>query len=424
MSQKETQKVDEKPAASPVEAANASANSFTAKLVKVVLGVQTWTIIGAIAIALLLGALIVAFSDEEVITALGYVFAQPSDFFTAFGNSISTFFYSLFVGAIFDPTGSGLAALFPITETLTNSVPLILAGLSVGVAFRAGLFNIGAQGQLMMGALVGGVMGFVLQLPPVIHLLFCMIMAIVGGFIWGAIPGILKAKTGANEVIVTIMLNTVASLLLGWFMTWPSLIKGTITSRSKELLETSLYPEILPFIPNSRLHFGFIVALLAAVFVWWLLERSTFGFELRAAGANPEAAKTAGINVPRVTFLTMAIAGALSGLAATGPVLGTGGVVTNSVAGSYGFDAITVALLGKSKPAGVVGAGILFGALAAAKSVMQVNNIPVDIVSITQAMIVLLIAASEAFHYYNAKKKAHKAVAAEKAKDAKKEVAA
>lgn len=405
-----TPKDDQADTKDTLSQANDSANKATSKFIKLIFGIDTWTIIGSIFIALLLGALVVAFSSAEVTATIGYLFARPSDFFAAFGASIANFFNSLFVGAIYDPQAEGMAALLPLTSTLTEATPLILAGLSVAVAFRAGLFNIGAQGQLLIGALFGGVAGFLLPLPAGVHLVVCILLSILGGFLWGAIPGILKAKTGANEVIVTIMLNSIAVFLVGWFLTWPSLIKGSTTSRSKDVLETAFYPELTPFVPSSRLHVGFIVALLAAVFVWWLMERSTLGFEIRAAGANPEAAKTAGINVPRVIFLTMAISGALAGLASTGPVLGTmPHVASTTVAGSYGFDAITVALLGKSTPGGVVAAGILFGALASAKSIMQVNQIPVDIVQITQALIVLLIAASEAFRYYHGKKKAHQA---------------
>lgn len=403
----------------PIAAANSSANSFTYKFVKVVAGVETWTIIGSIFIAMVLGSLVVAFSTSSVTSTLSYFFARPGDFFSALGNSFANFFYSLFVGAVIDPNESGMKMFLPLTSTLTEATPLILAGLSVAVAFQAGLFNIGAQGQILIGALMGGVCGFLFHLPVGLHLIVCIFMAMLGGFLWGAIPGILKAKTGANEVIVTIMLNTIAGSLVSYFLTWPSLIVGTTKSISKPLDSTAMYPAIASFVPNSRLHLGFIVALVAALAVWWLMDRSTLGFEIRAAGANPEAAKTAGINVPKVTFLTMAIAGLLSGLAATGPVLGTAGTTSANVASSYGFDAITVALLGKSKPGGVVAAGILFGALASAKSVMQVNNIPVDIVQITQALIVLLIAASEAYRYYHGKKLAHKAALAADKKGAK-----
>ncbi|QWW20057.1 ABC transporter permease [Schaalia sp. 19OD2882] len=359
---------------------------------------STSTIAGAILVALVIGALVVAFFDPRVQETAGYFFARPSDFLAAFWNSFSGFFISLVRGALYDWTQPDfMTAIRPLTDTMTRSVPLIIAGLAIAVSFTAGMFNIGVQGQLMMGAALGGFIGFHYHLPPVAHMILAILGALIGGALWGFIPGILRAKLQANEVIVTIMLNSVASLFLGWLLNLQLFYgEGGYPSKSQRTLATAQYPQILG--PNFRLHLGFIIALLAAVFVWWLLKRSTLGFELRAAGANPQAARTAGINVPRTLMMTLVISGALAGLAATAPVLGTEKVVTNSVAGSYGFDAITVALLGKSTPFGVVLAGLLFGGLAAAGSVMQASKaqIPVDIVQITQAVIVLLIAASEA----------------------------
>lgn len=280
----------------------------------------------------------------------------------------------------------------PITNSLTRSVPLILAGLSVALAFRAGLFNIGAQGQLLMGAALGVWTGLNISLPYGLHLLVAMLLAVLGGAVWGAVPGILKARVGANEVIVTIMMNSIAVFLTSYFLKSRVFIGNGYPGKSSTIPDTAAYPKLLGSAFN--LHLGFLIALLAAVFVWWLLERSTFGFELRAAGANPNAARTAGISVNRVIALTMIIAGALAGLAGTGPALGTERFLSAGTAGSIGFDAITVALLGASTPLGTVLAGILFGAFASGASTMQAAaGIPVDIVSVSQAVIVLLIAA-------------------------------
>lgn len=371
---------------------------------QIVLGIDTISIVLAIFLALLIGATIVAFSNEQVISTLGYLFAQPGDFFTAFGSVFSSFFHSLFVGAIFDPQGGSLAGqLRPLTETMTLSVPLILAGLSVSVAFKAGLFNVGGQGQIVMGAICAGYFGFAFQLPPGLHLLLAIFGAVGAGAIWGGIPGFLKARLGANEVVVTIMMNSIATYFLARMLQTKTFVGAGQIGKSQAVHDTAAYPMLLG--EQFRLHFGFIIALLAAALVWWILERSTFGFELRAAGANPEAARTAGVNVPRVIFLTMVLAGALAGLAGTAPALGTSKVLTDGVAGTYGFDAITVALLGRSHPIGVILAGLLFGALAAGGSAMQAGaNIPGDIVQVTQAIIVLLVAVAEFVKYYRAKK--------------------
>lgn len=366
------------------------------RFIKGLLSPSTATIALAILAGLLVAALIVVIFNPQVQASAGYIFAQPSDFFVAVWESFSSFFSSLVRGALFDWTQSSVTAAFrPLTETLVRSIPLIIAGLAVALSFTAGLFNIGVQGQLIFGALFGGFVGFSLNLPPIVHLLVGIIAALVGGAIWGFIPGILKAKLGANEVIVTIMLNSVAALFLAAMLQTTTFRGEGIAGKSMRVNDTVLYPLLLG--PGFRLHFGFIVAILAAVFLWWLLDRSTFGFEVRAAGANPDAARTAGINVPRVTILTLTLSGALAGLAGTAPIFATEKVLSGGIAGSLGFDAITVALLGRSRPAGVFFAGILFGGLNAGGSVMQSSaRIPVDIVLIAQAVIVLMIAASEA----------------------------
>ncbi|AOZ72994.1 ABC transporter permease [Boudabousia tangfeifanii] len=382
------------------------------RVMKSIFSPDAGTIAGAIVLALLIGALLVVFFNAQVQETLSYFFARPSDFFAAAGTAFSGFFTSLIRGSLFDWQASTAAGMFaPITETLVFATPLIISGLAITVAFRAGLFNIGVQGQLIFGAIFAAIVGVNLDLPPVIGLIVAILAAVIGGAIWGAIPGYLKARVGANEVIVTIMLNTIAFQFLNRLLQLPILIGDGLPSKSIQINENDWYPPLLG--SSYRLHAGFIVALLAAVFVWWLLERSTFGFELRAAGENPSAAATAGINVNRVIFTTMVISGALAGLAATAPVLGTEHFLTNGTAGSFGFDAITVALLGRSRPLGTVLAGLLFGALNAGGSTMQASaNIPIDIVQVTQAVIVLLIAASEARKYFKAKKAASQAVSA------------
>ncbi len=366
------------------------------RFIKGVLSPSTGTIALAILLALVIGALIVVIFDSEVQKAAGYFFAAPGDFFAEAWRAFSSFFTALIRGSIFDWQQSTLSAAFrPLTESIVRAIPLIIAGLAVAVSFTAGLFNIGVQGQLIMGAILGGYIGFAWNLPVGIHLIVAVIGAIVGGAVWGFVPGILKAKLGANEVIVTIMLNSVAALFLAAMLQTQRFYGDGFPGKSVKLADTSVYPALLG--SSFRLNFGLVVAILASIFVWWLMDRSTFGFEIRAAGANPEAAKTAGINVPMVVMMTLVLSGALAGLAATAPVLGTEKAITGGVAGSIGFDAITVALLGRSRPMGVFFAGLLFGALNAGGALMQSSaGIPVDIVLITQAIIVLTIAASEA----------------------------
>ena len=381
------------------------AKQWWKSFIKGVLSPSAGTIALAILLALVIGALIVVMFDPGVQAAAGYFFAAPGDFFAEAWRALSGFFTALIRGSIFDWRQSSFQAAFrPLTESIVRATPLIIAGLAVAVGFTAGLFNIGVQGQLIIGALVGGYIGFAWNLPLGVHIIVAIIGAIIGGAIWGFIPGILKARLGANEVIVTIMLNSVAALFLAAMLQTQRFYGDGYPGKSTRVLSTGVYPSLLG--SGFRLNFSIIAAILACIFVWWLLDRSTFGFEIRAAGANPDAAKTAGINVPLVIIMTMTLSGALAGLAATAPVLGTEKAITGGVAGSIGFDAITVALLGRSRPIGVFFAGLLFGALNAGGALMQSSaGIPVDIVLITQAIIVLTIAASEAIRASRERKK-------------------
>ncbi|MFS0704800.1 ABC transporter permease [Cellulomonas sp. 179-A 9B4 NHS] len=346
----------------------------------------------AIVLALLIGAVLIAAADPDVQRTAGYLFARPSDFFTALWQTVSGAYASLFQGAVFDwAATSPQRAIRPLTETLTISVPLILAGLGVGIGFRAGLFNIGAQGQITLGAILASWIGFTWDLPAGVHLLLAMVGAAIGGAVWASIAGVLKARTGAHEVIVTIMLNNIAVFLVLYLLT-TSVFRSATPQVGRPVAETAMLPGLLG--DAFRLHLGFPLALLAAVGVWWLMERSTLGFRFRAVGSNPHAARTAGISVPWVTVLVMAVAGALAGLAGGAQLLGTERNLTGAIAGSIGFDALTVALLGRSKPLGTVLAGLLFGAFAAGGRLMQTRTgTPIDIVLVLQSLIVLFIAA-------------------------------
>ena len=324
-----------------------------------------------------------------------YLLNRPGDFLHATASTLSEAYSSLLRGALFDwRATTGVRMIRPITDTLTNATPLIIAGLGMAVAFRAGLFNIGGQGQMILGAITACYVGIAWNLPPVAHLLVAVVGAALGGLVWGGIAGVLKARTGANEVIVTIMLNSIAAHLLSQVLSLKAFNGEGETGNRKSLTvaDTAQYPWLAG--DSFRLHAGFLLALLVAVAVWWLMERSRLGFQLRATGLNADAARTAGMSVPWVTSLVMMISGALCGLAATAPVLGTQKSMDESVVGTIGFDAITVALLGRSRPLGTVLAGLLFGALRAGGTAMQAApGTHIKIVLVLQSTIVLFIAA-------------------------------
>jgi simple sugar transport system permease protein len=348
----------------------------------------------AIVFALVVGALLVVLSDKPVQDAAGYFFSRPSDTLSASWKAISDAYIAMFQGSIYNIHAHSFSAgIKPLTNTLTFSAPLIFAGLGLGVGFRAGLFNIGAQGQVILGATMAGFIGFQFHLPWGIHLIVAVIGAILGGALWGFIPGVLKATTGAHEVIVTIMLNYVALYGLAWLLSLKSWqVPRSGNPKSPQIDATAQWPPM--FGSSYNLHWGFVAALAAAVGVWWLMERSILGFTFRAVGANPAAATMSGMNVKLTYVLVMVVAGALAGLAGASQVLGTEKALTGGIAGSIGFDAITVALLGRSRPVGIVAAAILFGGLRASGPTLQAQaGLPIDIVLVIQSVIVLFIAA-------------------------------
>ena len=348
--------------------------------------------IGAVVLALVVGSVLILAGDTAVQATMGYFFQRPSDFFSEAWRAISESYVALFQGAIYDSEATTPERrIRPLTETLTIAAPLIFAGLGLGLTFRVGLFNIGDQSQLVLGAIFGAWVGFALDLPPFLHIALVVVAAALGGAIAGAIPGVLKARFGAHEVISTIMLNNTSRYFLLWVLGTGAFISAT-PQVSPGLAETARLPLLLG--GSFRLHLGFVLALLTAAAVWWLMERSVLGFQLRAVGANPEAAGTAGMSVRKITVLAMALSGALCGLAGAMQVAGTEGKLTSSVYGTIGFDAITVALLGRSRPLGTVLAGILFGALAAGGRIMASRaGTEAELVTVLQAVIVLLIAA-------------------------------
>jgi simple sugar transport system permease protein len=357
-------------------------------------GNQAVVTILAFVVALVIGALLIAVADQGTRTSLGYFFQDPGDTFSNAWRAISDGYAALFRGSILNTdslySDGGVPVLDPISNTLVNAAPLILGGLAVGVAFRSGLFNIGVQGQLIMGAICAGFVGFKWHLPTGIHVIVACLAGIVGGAVWGGIVGVLKAKTGAHEVITTIMLNYVAYYLLGYLLTVNGFQAPNSTEATTSPIDASAR---LPHLFNN-VHFGLIIALAAAGACWWLLSRSTLGFKLKAIGANPAAARTAGMSVGRGYIAVMIIAGALAGLVGCSQVLGTRQVLTQDVDASLGFDAITVALLGRGSPWGTVLAGLLFGAFRAGGVTMGAQtDTPPDVVPVIETVIVLFIAA-------------------------------
>ena len=348
----------------------------------------------AFLVALVFGALLIAIADAPTRTSLGYFFQSPGDTFSNGWKAISAGYSALFRGSIFNTnslySNGGTPVLGPISDTLVNAAPLILGGLAVTMAFRGGLFNIGVQGQIIAGAICSGYVGFAWNLPSGIHLIVALLAGMLGGALWGGVVGWLKARTGAHEVITTIMMNYVALQLLSYLLG----VGGFQRKGSNEAVSNTVDPSArLPHLFDD-LHSGILLALLAAGVVWWLLNRSTFGFTLRAVGANAFAARTAGMNIKRTYVLVMLLAGALAGLVGSSQVLGTRLFVTQDVDGNFGFDAITVSLLGRGTPAGTVAAGILFGAFRAGGVVMNTDtHTPSDVVSVIEPVMVLFIAA-------------------------------
>ncbi|MCS6711067.1 ABC transporter permease [Brachybacterium sp. EF45031] len=370
-----------------------SVNAALARIARDIGRADLPVVLLALLFAFLIGSVLILIADTDVRAAAAYFFARPGDTFSAMGTAIVEAYTAMFRGAILDPwANSPQRMIKPLTETLTVATPLIIAAAGMAVAFRAGLFNIGGTGQLIVGAMVAGFVGFTWQLPVVVHLLVAMVAGIIGGALWGGLAGFLKARFGANEVISTIMLNWIALYGLQYLLTTTAFNGGRPQPTSLAVKETARLPLLLG--PQFRLHLGLLVAVLAIVFLWWLMSRSTLGFRFRAVGSNPRAAEVAGIDVGRSALGVMLVAGALVGLAGAVHVLGTEQRLTGGIAGNIGFDAITVALLGRSGPVGIVLAGLLFAALSTGGRFMETTaGVPLDLVQVVQALVVLFIAA-------------------------------
>ncbi len=284
-----------------------------------------------------------------------------------------------------------------LSETLVAAIPLVLAGLGLALGFRAGLFNIGAEGQILMGGLAAVIFGFTFSaLPFVILMPLSLLAGALTGAFYAGIAGWLRAATGAHEVISTIMLNLISYRLLDYMLSLPWVQReGRADPVSRSVPDAAELPRLLEWLdPNLRLHAGVFVMLLAVAFVYWLLFRTKLGFEFRASGASPDAARYAGMHASLIIVIAMATAGALAGLAGANQVLGVLGRATPGFSAGIGFDAIAVALLGRSHPIGVLFAGLLFGALQAGGRQMQVDaGVGIDLIGIIQALVIVFIAA-------------------------------
>lgn len=312
----------------------------------------------AIVLALLIGAIILLISG-----------ANPIDAYVA-----------LYKGAFGDTVAFG--------RTLEKATPLILGGLAVAFAFKAALFNIGGQGQLLLAAIVAGYLGFAIEgLPFIIHMPLALLGGALAGALYGAIPGALKTYTGAHEVITTIMLNFIAINITDFLADGPWKDEG-IVARTPKVMDTAVIPTW------GNIPLGFFIAVLVAVAIWYLLYRTTLGYEIRTVGLNPNAAQYAGIRVARTVIITMALSGFLAGLGGSIETLGVVGRFQPGFNIGLGFDGITIALLGKTNPIGVIPAALLVGAMQAGSSQMQFDaNVPFQIIDVIQALILFFVSA-------------------------------
>jgi len=357
----------------------------------------------AVITAFIVGSFFILITDFDNLSKLG---KDPVGAITGALGTIGTAYYSMLIGALGDPAKLGAAisnptpramaaAIRPITETLVASTPLIFAGLATAISFRSGVFNIGVEGQFVLGAFGATVAAILLKDQPMpLILLVSTIAGILTGAAWGWIPGFLKARTGAHEVITTIMLNYVAAQIVLFGLRSDLLRKeGSSEPISKVLSDFVRIPLIFN-LPAIRLHWGFVVALLMAVVVSWFLFKTTKGYELRAAGFNLNAARYAGMSAGGAIVLAMTLSGALAGLGGSMEVLGTVPQMSNDISSGYGFNAIALALLAGNRPAGIVAASLLFGALRTGGGLMQVKTgIPLDLLFFIQALVIMFVAA-------------------------------
>ena len=361
-------------------------------LLKEILATSATRIALSIVVGFLIGALFIFFASEGTWALLsgGDILGGLASGISAIGEGYA----ALLRGAVYNTNASDIATgLRPLTETVRFAGPLIAAGLGISLGFRVGLFNIGGTGQILFGILWATIISTRLEMPFGVHVLVAVIAAIMGASLYGALVGFLKARTGAHEVILTIMLNYVAIYLFTWFIRNPNLLQDPTAGGTPKADAPAVTAQLPVLIPGYQVHAGLFLVIGAIFFYWWLMERSAIGFRFRMVGQNPNAARTAGINVENTYIWAMASSAALVGVAAAHQGLGIRTGFTYSIHAGIGFDAITVALLGGGNAIGIAFAGLLFGAFKAGGPQMQVIGVSPEVLSIVQASIVLFIAA-------------------------------
>jgi ABC-type uncharacterized transport system permease subunit len=373
----------------------------------------------ALILGFLIGALVIIFSTNTVLDAWRQIFsswAAPGHAIKVTFDNVGAAYRAMFTGSVIDPpqfwhsltTGKQWDnSLTPLSETLTYATPLVIAGIAVGIAFQTGIFNIGANGQAILGGITGLAAASMLHMPAILHIPLTMLAGMVGGMIAGAIPGFLKAFTGAHEVIVTLMLNYVIAACLLFVLLSTSLqLPGQSNDISRNMDSSAQLAPLFGTSSGLRVSYGIFIAAAVVIFARWFLDRSSLGFDFRITGNNPNAARASGINARRVIVLVFLISGGLAGLAGIVQAAST----THYIDGNFlignagiGFTAITVALLGRNRPMGIVWGSLLFAALGVGgRSMQAATGIPLDLATIIQSVVVLFVATpvlvKEIFH--------------------------
>lgn len=363
----------------------------------------------AVILGLVVGAVIIITTTPVVLDAWRGIFhswGAPGHALKVTFDNVGAAYRTMFTGSIIDPqgfwhsltTGKGWDnTLTPISETLTYATPLTIASMGVGIAFQTGIFNIGANGQAVLGGIAGGVVASMVHMPMVLHLPLTLLAGIAGGVLAGAVPGLLKAYTGAHEVIVTIMFNYVIyAFLIFSVLSTAFQLPGQQNDISRTFDSSAQLAPLFGAASGLRVSYGIFVAAAVIVFAWWFLDKSSLGFDFRVTGANPSAARASGINSRLIIVLVFVISGGLAGLAGIVQAAST----THFIDGGYligsagiGFTAITVALLGRNRPMGILWSSLLFAALGVGGRAMQATTgIPLDLATMIQSAIVLFVA--------------------------------
>ena len=363
----------------------------------------------ALLLGLAIGAVIIMVTSPAVLNAWRSSFHHPGSLPSAVKisfDNVGAAYRAMITGSVIDPTllfhslssGQGWdQTMTPISETLTYATPLVIISIGVGISFQTGIFNIGANGQAILGGIGGVAAGSLIHAPSLIHLPLTLVAGVIGGAIGGLLPGVLKALTGAHEVIVTLMFNYVCNALLIYSVTSTALqLPNQSNGISRTIDSTATLNPIFGVNSGLRVSYGIFVAAAVVVFATWFLKRSSLGFDFRVTGANPNAARASGINPKFIVIAVFLVSGGLAGLAGEVQMASTtynidGGFLIGSA--GIGFTAITIALLGRLQPLGIVWGSLLFAALGVGGRTMQAaTGLPLDLATIIQSIVVLFVA--------------------------------